>query len=73
MFHWYGRAKSCYAYLYNADFLAEEAQLKKSGWFKRGRALQELIAPPKLLFLASNFRQYLEEMSCCAPYAALPA
>jgi hypothetical protein len=54
MFMWYRQAKICYAYLEdvkNIHGLSETAlQIRQSRWFKRGWTLQELIAPPDVIF-----------------------
>jgi hypothetical protein len=66
MFLWYWRAAKCYAYLDDVDYLrmspdcdpsgyARHRRLKTSGflkssWFTRGWTLQELLAPPDLIF-----------------------
>lgn len=51
MYRWYEEAETCYVYL--EDFDGEEATLdalSKCKWFHRGWTLQELLAPPKILF-----------------------
>ncbi|KAH7128932.1 heterokaryon incompatibility protein-domain-containing protein [Dactylonectria macrodidyma] len=62
MFDWYSRATVCYAYL--MDVLPEtEPQLTpetrhnicQSKWFTRGWTLQELLAPPQLVFYANDW------------------
>ncbi|KAE8385587.1 hypothetical protein BDV23DRAFT_188106 [Aspergillus alliaceus] len=53
MFGWYQRAKVCYAYLSDAD----EGTISQSQWFTRGWTLQELIAPPTVLFLAKDWSE----------------
>ncbi|KAH8820024.1 heterokaryon incompatibility protein-domain-containing protein [Xylogone sp. PMI_703] len=59
MFNWYSRASICYAYLADVDKPADLSipvkQLQESRWFKRGWTLQELIAPSKVLLLASDW------------------
>ncbi|KAH9912485.1 heterokaryon incompatibility protein-domain-containing protein [Epithele typhae] len=49
MYRWYGLAQVCYAYLYDVDSHAR-TKFHDSEWFKRGWTLQELIAPPEVLF-----------------------
>ncbi|KAK4160895.1 hypothetical protein QBC43DRAFT_303488 [Cladorrhinum sp. PSN259] len=52
MFKWYQHAVVCYVYL--SDVLSQD-QLAGSRWFTRGWTLQELIAPSKLNFYASDW------------------
>lgn len=60
MFHWYQQATRCYVYL--SDVSTQDASsahgweacFRQSRWFKRGWTLQELIAPKKVIFYASN-------------------
>ena len=60
MYAWYARADICYAYL--ADVPTEEDHTKdgscfrKSRWFTRGWTLQELLAPPHLVFLSKSWK-----------------
>ncbi|KAK3379025.1 heterokaryon incompatibility protein-domain-containing protein [Lasiosphaeria ovina] len=60
MYRWYYHAQICYAYL--SDFTAVNSvlatgtgRLKSCRWFTRGWTLQELIAPPLLVFYDSNW------------------
>lgn len=71
MFRWYKSAQICYAYLsdtpsrpsvpgaeagsYIEDDPLWVASFVGSRWFTRGWTLQELIAPPKLMFCAQNW------------------
>ncbi|KAH7140395.1 heterokaryon incompatibility protein-domain-containing protein, partial [Dactylonectria estremocensis] len=62
MFQWYSRATVCYAYLVDVSpemepQLSQEARenICKSKWFTRGWTLQELIAPPQLVFYAKDW------------------
>lgn len=51
MYQWYEDAEICYVYL--EDLEATEAtldNLKHCRWFTRGWTLQELLAPPKVIF-----------------------
>lgn len=62
MFQWYRDAEICYAYLEDvtARELAEDpfsACFTKSRWFTRGWTLQELIAPPRLLFFGGDWQE----------------
>lgn len=59
MHKWYGQAKLCLAYLSDVDgwpFQAGEPMMEpglpfaQSRWFTRGRTLQELLAPPEVIF-----------------------
>ncbi|KAK4466183.1 heterokaryon incompatibility protein-domain-containing protein [Cladorrhinum samala] len=61
MFRWYEQAEVCYAYL--ADVPPRSARnavdpgpkFASSRWFTRGWTLQELLAPAKVLFFASDW------------------
>lgn len=54
MFMWYRHSRVCYAYL--DDVIGEEdkglteSQIRRSRWLTRGWTLQELIAPPEVVF-----------------------
>lgn len=54
MFEYYGHSAVCYAYL--ADIESLEA-LEKSRWFTRGWTLQELLAPPVVIFFDGRWRE----------------
>ncbi|TDZ32680.1 Vegetative incompatibility protein HET-E-1 [Colletotrichum spinosum] len=65
MYRWYRKAAICYAYLsdVNTDMTAAEglfnntqgSGFRKSRWFTRGWTLQELVAPRKVEFYASDW------------------
>ncbi|KAI5985152.1 hypothetical protein EDD15DRAFT_1642599 [Pisolithus albus] len=64
MFRWYGKSKTCYAYLDDVDnsTLPTEQDFEKYGksngwpkWFTRGWTLQELIAPKQIKFFDKNW------------------
>jgi hypothetical protein len=59
MFRWYQQAGICLAYLVDvppgSTVLDRESQFAKSRWFTRGWTLQELLAPPEVEFLASDW------------------
>jgi hypothetical protein len=61
MFNWYRDAQICYAYLQDVendeDPSHPSSTFSRSRWFTRGWTLQELIAPPKLLFLSKDWRE----------------
>ncbi|KAE8440653.1 hypothetical protein EG329_006849 [Mollisiaceae sp. DMI_Dod_QoI] len=48
MYRWYSNAVTCYAYL--EDVAPLRPLFTNSRWFRRGWTLQELIAPPEVLF-----------------------
>lgn len=51
MFKWYRQSKVCYAYLFDINNPEKEGiAFKDSRWFSRGWTLQELIAPPQVIF-----------------------
>ncbi|KAH9915017.1 heterokaryon incompatibility protein-domain-containing protein [Epithele typhae] len=54
MYRWYSLAQVCYAYLYDVDHA--KTKFHDSEWFKRGWTLQELIAPPEVLFFDSDWQ-----------------
>lgn len=54
MYRWYWDAAVCYAYL--ADVPTRHAVVSDSLWFSRGWTLQELIAPPTVIFLDEQWR-----------------
>ncbi|KDR81319.1 hypothetical protein GALMADRAFT_47817, partial [Galerina marginata CBS 339.88] len=59
MYQWYKGARICYAYLSDVpssdDPQAENSKFVRSRWFTRGWTLQELIAPPLLVFYSSDW------------------
>ncbi|RDW57753.1 hypothetical protein BP5796_12554 [Coleophoma crateriformis] len=55
MYRWYRDAKLCYAYL--ADVPLSKADISGSKWFNRGWTLQELIAPPAVIFLDAEWNE----------------
>ncbi|KAK3377271.1 ankyrin repeat-containing domain protein [Lasiosphaeria ovina] len=52
MYRWYERAGQCYAFL--AD-VPSKSSFSESRWFTRGWTLQELIAPPTVVFVDENW------------------
>ena len=56
MFRWYAKAEVCFAYLSDIRTGASFRKLVESRWFTRGWTLQELIAPPMLLFFDNNWQ-----------------
>jgi hypothetical protein len=61
MFRWYQAAGMCCAYLSDVEPLssqdpaAEGSSFRRSRWFTRGWTLQELIAPPCMIFFARDW------------------
>ncbi|PIL26927.1 hypothetical protein GSI_10065 [Ganoderma sinense ZZ0214-1] len=62
MFRYYSLAKVCYAFLADVptgtDMIAlssEDSAFRRSRWHKRGWTLQELLAPPELLFVSERW------------------
>ncbi|KAK3710241.1 hypothetical protein LTR37_010462 [Vermiconidia calcicola] len=55
MYRWYAKAEVCYVYL--SDVYAENFHetFKESKWFLRAWTLQELIAPPDVLFFDATW------------------
>lgn len=59
MFQWYAKADVCYAYLYDVEDLGSLDFLSpfyQSRWFTRGWTLQELIAPPAVVFVSARWQ-----------------
>jgi hypothetical protein len=63
MYHWYQKAKVCYAYLSDVltggdtpETLLDLEAFKSSRWFTRGWTLQELLAPVDLQFFSMDWR-----------------
>jgi hypothetical protein len=61
MFRCYQEAKVCFAYLADVpsgeDPAVLDSSFSKSRWFTRGWTLQELIAPPIVVFFAKNWER----------------
>lgn len=67
MYAWYANTTICYAYLYDIFDSIEDSDVtagpawedrptfRSSKWFTRGWTLQELIAPPYLVFLSASW------------------
>lgn len=63
MYQWYANAHECYAYLVDVEILAldttdDHNHFAASAWFTRGWTLQELIAPPDVLFYNRRWEQF---------------
>lgn len=59
MYRWYYHARVCYVYLSDlapADAPLTNGRLQGCRWFTRGWTLQELIAPPLLIFYDSDWK-----------------
>ena len=62
MFAYYSHAEVCYAYLKDVHPLSDgrvtrlgKFQFRRSQWFRRGWTLQELLAPPVVIFLTLDW------------------
>ncbi|EMC91910.1 hypothetical protein BAUCODRAFT_79185 [Baudoinia panamericana UAMH 10762] len=55
MFRWYAGAEVCIAYLADVPSPQSWDRFEASVWFKRGWTLQELLAPPVVLFVSSGW------------------
>lgn len=53
MFRWYSNAEVCLAYLADVDSID---QFARSEWWTRGWTLQELLAPPAVVFLTKDWK-----------------
>lgn len=58
MFKWYRKAAECYAYLQDVRPRDIRSTFRKSRWFTRGWTLQELIAPPTILFFDYRWSKF---------------
>jgi len=58
MFAWYQNSEVCYAYLDDVHTLSDgnQDEFIASKWFTRGWTLQELLAPPKLMFFGIDWK-----------------
>src|SRR2546421_7862846 len=64
MYRWYQGSMVCYAYLAGVPPKAldpqngiERSEFSRSRWFTRGWTLQELIAPPMVIFLDQEWQE----------------
>ncbi|KAI1344331.1 HET-domain-containing protein [Xylariaceae sp. FL0016] len=60
MYHWYKRSKICYAFLCDVPALDTGDQdplslFRQSRWWRWGWTLQELIAPPQVVFYSNSW------------------
>ncbi|KAJ4128922.1 hypothetical protein NW768_007446 [Fusarium equiseti] len=61
MFKWYRRSAVCYVYLEDVPALTldectmPDSAFRQARWFTRGWTLQELIAPPNVVFFSSDW------------------
>lgn len=71
MFRWYARAARCYAFLSDVSTdsgpLTWEASFRASRWFTRGWTLQELLAPPQVIFFSREGSQLGDRTSLEGP------
>ena len=63
MYRWYEGAAECYAYLSDVTWDIEDREASKlafqaSVWFTRGWTLQELLAPPKVMFFDREWKSF---------------
>lgn len=67
MYDWYSRAVICYAFLEDVppstpeECIRAGSKFRASRWFTRGWTLQELIAPPQLVFMSSSWTRICEK------------
>lgn len=71
MFDWYRRAAVCLAYLDDVANDGLVATFSKSEWFKRGWTLQELIAPPSVIFFSVDWEVIGTKTSLAATIAII--
>lgn len=64
MFTWYRKAGICYAYLSDVSPSIRN-KFSFSQWFNRGWTLQELIAPPAVLFYNRNWQYFGTKAELC--------
>lgn len=78
MFQWYEESDVCYAYLCDVpddDSETSDPAFHTSAWFSRGWTLQELIAPDKVVFFNSSWREIgtrITLMSCISEITHIP-
>ncbi|KAI0357801.1 HET-domain-containing protein [Trametes cingulata] len=64
MYDWYRLSDVCYVYLADVWLSDDEPKYSmydmthESRWYTRGRTLQELIAPPNILFFCESWRSF---------------
>ena len=75
MYMWYQRAEVCYAYLADVpkNMGAETLNSSFTGskWFRRGWALQELIAPSDLVFFSREWMEVRTKSTLCEALAEI--
>ncbi|KAK3502834.1 heterokaryon incompatibility protein-domain-containing protein [Neurospora crassa] len=57
MFQWYRLSQICLVYLSDLKAVELDHAMYMSRWFKRGWTLQELIAPPRLIFYDQDWKK----------------
>ncbi|KAJ2978056.1 hypothetical protein NUW58_g7615 [Xylaria curta] len=58
MYRWYEGSEICYAYLADvAPGVTVDDAFRKSRWFTRGWTLQELVAPPIVIFVNNSWEE----------------
>lgn len=78
MFQWYEESDVCYAYLCDVlddDPETSDSAFHTSAWFSRGWTLQELIAPDKVVFFNSSWREIgtrITLMRCISEITRIP-
>ncbi|KAF2161722.1 hypothetical protein M409DRAFT_69535 [Zasmidium cellare ATCC 36951] len=55
MFEWYFNAEICVAYLKDVESVDDSEEFQQSEWFRRGWTLQELLAPPIVVFVTKTW------------------
>lgn len=74
MFSWYQSARTCYVYMadvapaFGSD--VSKADFPRSRWFTRGWTLQELLAPPSVMFFDSGWTALGSKHKLAAQIAA---
>jgi hypothetical protein len=64
MYKWYWQAEICYAYLedvkqpFDTSVGPLHSDFVRSRWFRRGWTLQELLAPPSVVFFDYNWNRF---------------
>ena len=67
MYRYYSLSEVCYAYLADVGDTIDGVSFKSSRWHRRGWTLQELIAPPLVVFISSKW----EKLGTKADHATL--
>ncbi|THU75764.1 hypothetical protein K435DRAFT_572356, partial [Dendrothele bispora CBS 962.96] len=72
MYSYYRNSRICYAYLVDTDMQeVAESRFGQSRWFTRGWTLQELLAPPEVIFFDSKWVHIGTRTTLCAEISSV--